>query len=62
MLKFFVNHTFFSILLILAIWLTIHLTVYYWRNYNWAGGILIFIGCCMFTPFLVYLMHKLGDV
>lgn len=62
MLKFFVNHTFFSILLILAIWLTIHLTVYYWRNYNWAWGILIFIGCCMFTPFLVYLVHKLGDV
>jgi len=62
MLKFFEEHTFFAILLIFAIWLTIHLTVCYWRKYNWAWGLLILIACCAFTPFLVYLVLKLGDI
>ena len=42
--------------------LSFHYARVYWEDYNWAWGILIFIGCCMFTPFLVYFVHKLGDV
>ena len=62
MFKFFVDHTFLSILFVFTIWLTIHLTVYYWRKYNWAWGILVLFACCAVTPFLVYLVHKLIDV
>ncbi len=62
MFKFFVDHTFLAVLLIVAIWLTIRLTVHYWRKYNWAWGILVLIGCFVITPFGMYFIHKLGDI
>ncbi len=39
--------------------LSFHYAIEYWKEYNWAWGIFIFVVCILISPYIFFFLRKL---